>query len=44
MFESIYRGIDPGLHPAAARSVLAHLLDLEARGLAVRRDEDWAKA
>lgn len=44
MVASMYRGIDQGLHPAAARSVLAHLLDLEARGLAVRRDEDWAKA
>ncbi|HWL47539.1 MAG TPA: MBL fold metallo-hydrolase, partial [Sphingomonadaceae bacterium] len=27
----MYRGIDPRLHGAAGRSVLAHLLDLEAR-------------
>ncbi len=40
----MYREIDPQLRPAAGRSVLAHLLDLEARG-AVRRDgEDWILA
>lgn len=41
---SLYRGIDPGLHPAAAMSVLAHLLDLEARGLVVRSGKRWRLA
>lgn len=31
----MYQGVDPRLHPAAARSVLAHLIDLKQRGLAV---------
>lgn len=40
----MYRELDPQLRPAAGRSVLAHLLDLEARG-AVRRDgEEWILA
>jgi glyoxylase-like metal-dependent hydrolase (beta-lactamase superfamily II) len=30
---AIYAGVDPRLHPAAARNVLAHLVDLGARGL-----------
>jgi hydroxyacylglutathione hydrolase len=34
---AIYAGVDPALHGAAGRNVLAHLLDLEARGL-VRAD------
>jgi glyoxylase-like metal-dependent hydrolase (beta-lactamase superfamily II) len=29
---ALYAGVDPRLHPAAARNVLAHLIDLEARG------------
>jgi len=29
---SVYRGVDPALHPAAALSVLAHVEDLAARG------------
>jgi len=40
----MYRGIDPRLHGAAGRSVLAHLLDLEARGLAERIGENWRRA
>jgi hypothetical protein len=32
MVAQMYAGIDPRLHGAAGRSVLAHLLDLEARG------------
>ncbi|MDQ4088473.1 MAG: MBL fold metallo-hydrolase [Pseudomonadota bacterium] len=41
MVAAIYRDVDPRLHPAAGRSVLAHLIDLERRG-AVRRDgEAW---
>jgi glyoxylase-like metal-dependent hydrolase (beta-lactamase superfamily II) len=41
MVEQMYKGIDPRLYPAAGRSVLAHLVDLEARGLVNRRDETW---
>ncbi len=45
MVEAMYRDIDPRLHPAAGRSVLAHLVDLERRGLVTRRDgERWALA
>ena len=44
MVEIMYQGTDPRLFPAAGRSVLAHLVDLEARGL-VRSDGDsWALA
>jgi glyoxylase-like metal-dependent hydrolase (beta-lactamase superfamily II) len=32
MVEQMYAAIDPRLWPAAGRSVLAHLIDLEARG------------
>lgn len=34
MVAEMYKGIDPRLHPAAGRSVLAHLVDLDGRGLA----------
>ena len=44
MVARMYSGIDPGLHPAAARSVLAHLLDLEARGVAARNGDAWRLA
>jgi glyoxylase-like metal-dependent hydrolase (beta-lactamase superfamily II) len=40
----LYRDIDPRLHPAAGRSVLAHLLDLKARGLVREQDGSWALA
>lgn len=44
MVERMYKGIDPRLHPAAGRSVLAHLIELEGRGL-VRQDGDrWSLA
>ena len=33
---AIYTDTDPSLHPAARLSVLAHLLDLEKRGMVVR--------
>jgi hydroxyacylglutathione hydrolase len=33
---SVYRDTPPALHPAAARNVLAHLLDLEQRNLVAR--------
>jgi glyoxylase-like metal-dependent hydrolase (beta-lactamase superfamily II) len=41
MVPHIYKDVDPGLHPAAGRSVLAHLLDLEHRGLVTRDGEEW---
>jgi len=41
MVETMYRDIDPRLHPAAGRSVLAHLEDLERRGLARSEGETW---
>ena len=41
MVETMYREVDPRLHSAAGRSVLAHLVDLERRGLARREGEDW---
>jgi glyoxylase-like metal-dependent hydrolase (beta-lactamase superfamily II) len=39
MVEQMYKGIDPRLHPAAGRSVLAHLIDLRQRGLATALDD-----
>ena len=39
-----YPGLDPRLVPAAGGTVLAHLLDLEARGLVIREGEAWKKA
>jgi glyoxylase-like metal-dependent hydrolase (beta-lactamase superfamily II) len=41
MVERMYAGLDPRLTGAAGRSVLAHLLDLERRGLAERREDQW---
>lgn len=41
---ALYRDVDPRLHPAAARSVLAHLIDLAARGLVRKEDEEWRLA
>jgi glyoxylase-like metal-dependent hydrolase (beta-lactamase superfamily II) len=41
MVADMYRDIDPALHPAAARSVLAHLLDLEARARVRRDGDEW---
>ncbi len=41
----MYKGLDPRLNKAAQMSVLAHLLDLEKRGLAAKHgeqgSEDW---
>jgi glyoxylase-like metal-dependent hydrolase (beta-lactamase superfamily II) len=42
MVENIYVETDPRLHPAAGRSVLAHLVDLERRGLVEAKGERWA--
>ncbi len=44
MVERMYAGLDPRLHGAAGRSVLAHLLDLETRGRVTRDGERWAAA
>jgi glyoxylase-like metal-dependent hydrolase (beta-lactamase superfamily II) len=44
MVQKMYVGIDPRLHPAAGRSVLAHLIDLETRGLVTRSGDDWRRA
>lgn len=41
MVPLMYKGVDERLWPAAGRSVLAHLLDLEKRGITVRHDENW---
>lgn len=44
MVEAMYRGTDPRLFPAAGRSVLAHLVDLETRGLVRSEGETWMLA
>ncbi len=44
MVKAMYRGIDPRLHGAAGRSVLAHLIDLEARDRVWRDGDSWAIA
>lgn len=44
MVAAMYIGTDPRLHPAAARSVLAHLVDLERRGLVAQDGEVWRGA
>ncbi|HEX8449312.1 MAG TPA: MBL fold metallo-hydrolase [Allosphingosinicella sp.] len=44
MVETMYSGIDPRLFPAAGRSVLAHLVDLEWRRLVDREGERWTLA
>ncbi|HEX4737934.1 MAG TPA: MBL fold metallo-hydrolase [Allosphingosinicella sp.] len=41
MVADMYRDVDPRLHPAAGRSVLAHLIDLEARALVRRAGDAW---
>jgi len=44
MVAKMYVGIDPRLFPAAERSVLAHLIDLRARGLVVEEGEAWRES
>lgn len=41
MVSEMYKGVDPRLYSAAGRSVLAHLLDLQSRGLAREQDGQW---
>jgi len=44
MVASMYANVAPVLHPAAGRSVLAHLIDMEAKGLVARDGETWRLA
>jgi glyoxylase-like metal-dependent hydrolase (beta-lactamase superfamily II) len=44
MVPQMYAGLDERLFGAAGRSVLAHLLDLEQRGVVVRTGDDWRRA
>jgi len=44
MVASMYAGVDPRLHVAAGLSVLAHLIDLESRGIVRRGDASWSLA
>lgn len=39
---AMYKGLDPRLNGAAEMSVTAHLIDLERRGLASRRGNEWS--
>lgn len=41
--EALYRDVDPRLHPAAGRSVLAHLLDLTERGMVREQGGLWTR-
>jgi hypothetical protein len=44
MVERMYVGLDPRLTGAAGRSVLAHLIDLKARGIVEEDDGAWKMA
>jgi glyoxylase-like metal-dependent hydrolase (beta-lactamase superfamily II) len=44
MVAGMYADVDPRLFPAAGRSVLAHLLDLERRGMVRQQGEAWTLA
>ena len=44
MVKEMYVGVDVRLHAAAGLSVLAHLIDLETRGLVRRDDATWSLA
>lgn len=41
MVPVMYKGLDPRLTGAAGRSVLAHLIDLEGRGVVIEEDMAW---
>lgn len=43
MVPQMYAGVDQRLWPAAGRSVLAHLIDLETRGSVQRAGERWER-
>ena len=44
MVPSLYRDTDPALYPAAQRSVLAHLIDLQSRGRVSYDGQIWKLA
>ena len=44
MVAVMYRQVDARLHPAAGRSVLAHLIDLRSRGVVVANGGEWRLA
>ncbi len=44
MVPKMYAGLDQRLYGAAGRSVLAHLIDLEQRGVVARSGDDWRRA
>jgi len=44
MVAKMYVGVDPRLHGAAGLSVLAHLIDLKARGLVRDTETQWSLA
>jgi glyoxylase-like metal-dependent hydrolase (beta-lactamase superfamily II) len=44
MVPQMYKGVDQQLWPAAGRSVMAHLIDLERRGAVVSEDLAWKLA
>lgn len=41
MVEQMYKGVDPKLHGAAGRSVLAHLIDLQTRKKVICEKDRW---
>lgn len=41
MVSVMYAKVDPRLHPAAGRSVLAHLIDLRTRGRVIHAGDGW---
>ena len=41
MVAVMYAAVDKRLHPAAGRSVLAHLIDLQARGVVAEAGTEW---
>jgi glyoxylase-like metal-dependent hydrolase (beta-lactamase superfamily II) len=43
MVAAMYVGLDPRLHGAAGRSVQAHLIDLERRGVVTHVDDRWTR-
>lgn len=44
MVATMYAGVDARLHPAAGRSVLAHLIDLRTRGMVAQAGDAWRLA
>lgn len=44
LVKSVYDDVSPQLHPLAERSLLAHLLKLEAEGRARREGDGWMEA